>query len=99
MKKIKKKNLKMEKKDGQNVEFESSTLASPSAPSKFNYVLVFIYLIFLGFRLLFIFCQGYIHPDEFFQSPQVTSFSIFGFKDTFAWEFDPKFPCRTIVTP
>ncbi len=37
-----------------------------------------IYWILLLVRFVFIFCFGYIHPDEFFQSPSVASSVVFG---------------------
>ncbi|KYQ92481.1 hypothetical protein DLAC_11653 [Tieghemostelium lacteum] len=58
------------------------------------------YFIFLIFRFLIGLCStGYIHPDEYFQSPEITSQSIFQYRTFTAWEFDPKNPCRSIVIP
>ncbi|XP_062987782.1 GPI mannosyltransferase 4 [Elgaria multicarinata webbii] len=42
---------------------------------------------------------GYLHPDEFFQSPEVMAGSILDLKVHHPWEFLPKSPCRTIVFP
>lgn len=38
---------------------------------------------------------GYIHPDEWFQSPEVTASAIFGIKGYIPWEYSPEFPCRS----
>ena len=43
--------------------------------------------------------QSYIHPDEFFQSPEVVAGDLFGITAHRPWEFEPSFPCRTIVWP
>ncbi|EGG16558.1 glycosyltransferase [Cavenderia fasciculata] len=58
------------------------------------------YFICLLVRLIIgISSIGYIHPDEYFQSPEITASDIFNF-DTFrAWEYDPTNPCRSIIVP
>uniref|UniRef100_A0A2K5VWI9 Mannosyltransferase n=1 Tax=Macaca fascicularis TaxID=9541 RepID=A0A2K5VWI9_MACFA len=42
---------------------------------------------------------GYVHPDEFFQSPEVMAEDILGVQATRPWEFYPSSPCRTVVFP
>ncbi|CAM1332668.1 Uncharacterised protein r2_g4180 [Pycnogonum litorale] len=42
---------------------------------------------------------GYIYPDEFFQSNEITAGDIFGFKTVRAWEFNAENPVRSIVFP
>ncbi|CAH2247841.1 GPI mannosyltransferase 4 [Pelobates cultripes] len=42
---------------------------------------------------------GYLHPDEFFQSPEVMAGDILDLDINRPWEFLPTFPCRTVVTP
>ncbi|XP_066477166.1 GPI mannosyltransferase 4 [Tiliqua scincoides] len=42
---------------------------------------------------------GYLHPDEFFQSPEVMAGTILDLNVYHPWEFLPKSPCRTIVFP
>uniref|UniRef100_A0A8C6GA12 Mannosyltransferase n=1 Tax=Mus spicilegus TaxID=10103 RepID=A0A8C6GA12_MUSSI len=42
---------------------------------------------------------GYIHPDEFFQSPEVMAEDILGVQATRPWEFYPSSSCRTVVFP
>lgn len=46
-------------------------------------------------RILCIFLPGYIHPDEWFQSPEVMASRIFGTKGYIPWEYDPAYPCRS----
>ncbi|CAH6792246.1 GPI mannosyltransferase 4 isoform X1 [Phodopus roborovskii] len=42
---------------------------------------------------------GYIHPDEFFQSPEVMAEDILGVQASRPWEFYPSSSCRTVVFP
>ncbi|XP_062963606.1 GPI mannosyltransferase 4 [Cynocephalus volans] len=42
---------------------------------------------------------GYVHPDEFFQSPEVMAEDILGVQATRPWEFHPSSSCRTVVFP
>ncbi|GAB5588437.1 hypothetical protein Unana1_03337 [Umbelopsis nana] len=42
---------------------------------------------------------GYIQPDEFFQSPEITAGSAFDIEIFTPWEFDPASPARSIVPP
>nr|XP_051674911.1 GPI mannosyltransferase 4 [Oryctolagus cuniculus]XP_051674912.1 GPI mannosyltransferase 4 [Oryctolagus cuniculus]XP_051674913.1 GPI mannosyltransferase 4 [Oryctolagus cuniculus] len=42
---------------------------------------------------------GYVHPDEFFQSPEVMAEDILGLQATRPWEFYPSSSCRTVVFP
>ncbi|XP_059865918.1 GPI mannosyltransferase 4 [Delphinus delphis] len=42
---------------------------------------------------------GYVHPDEFFQSPEVMAEDVLGIKAARPWEFHPSSPCRTVVFP
>jgi len=59
--------------------------------------------LFVGLRFFAVFCAfGYLHPDGFFQSPEVLAEDIFGFDTDRPWEFTSKHvdaPARTIVTP
>uniref|UniRef100_A0A8C5MA14 Mannosyltransferase n=1 Tax=Leptobrachium leishanense TaxID=445787 RepID=A0A8C5MA14_9ANUR len=43
--------------------------------------------------------SGYLHPDEFFQSPEVMAGDILNLDINRPWEFLPTSPCRTVVTP
>ncbi|XP_018119103.1 GPI mannosyltransferase 4 [Xenopus laevis] len=43
--------------------------------------------------------KGYIHPDEFFQSPEVMAGDFLDLETNRPWEFLPTFPCRTILIP
>lgn len=42
---------------------------------------------------------GYIHPDEFFQNPEITSSRIFGIQTFTPWEYQPQNAARSIVAP
>ncbi|CAG8433436.1 1778_t:CDS:10 [Diversispora eburnea] len=42
---------------------------------------------------------GYIHPDEFFQSPEIMGESVLGFEVFKPWEFEQSPQCRSIVIP
>ncbi|XP_070322285.1 GPI mannosyltransferase 4 [Odocoileus virginianus] len=42
---------------------------------------------------------GYVHPDEFFQSPEVMAEDVLGVEAARPWEFHPSSPCRTVVFP
>ncbi|KAK1344013.1 hypothetical protein QTO34_014571 [Cnephaeus nilssonii] len=42
---------------------------------------------------------GYVHPDEFFQSPEVMAEDILGIEGARPWEFHPSSSCRTVVFP
>ncbi|XP_045707028.1 LOW QUALITY PROTEIN: GPI mannosyltransferase 4 [Phyllostomus hastatus] len=42
---------------------------------------------------------GYVHPDEFFQSPEVMAEDILGIEAARPWEFQPSSSCRTVVFP
>lgn len=43
--------------------------------------------------------SGYIHPDEFFQNPEITSSFIFGIQAFTPWEYQPQNAARSIVAP
>jgi len=60
-------------------------------PSRVYYLLVLLRLalVFVSF--------GYIHPDSFFQSPEVVAGELFGFDVEKTWEFEGPQPCRSIV--
>lgn len=55
----------------------------------------------VAFRFLLIIIpqNGYIHPDEFFQSSEITAGDIFNFQVHRPWEFNNTFPIRCIVFP
>ncbi|NXN24090.1 PIGZ mannosyltransferase, partial [Nycticryphes semicollaris] len=42
---------------------------------------------------------GYLHPDEFFQSPEVMAGDILNLQVYYPWEFLSSSPCRTVVFP
>ncbi|RZF39822.1 hypothetical protein LSTR_LSTR000470 [Laodelphax striatellus] len=43
--------------------------------------------------------NGYVHPDEFFQSIEVVAGSALGVESNPPWEFNSTFPVRSITTP
>ncbi|XP_075720175.1 GPI alpha-1,2-mannosyltransferase 4 isoform X2 [Rhinoderma darwinii] len=43
--------------------------------------------------------KGYLHPDEFFQSPEVIAGDILDLEITRPWEFLSASPCRTVLIP
>ncbi|XP_044147006.1 LOW QUALITY PROTEIN: GPI mannosyltransferase 4 [Bufo gargarizans] len=42
---------------------------------------------------------GYLHPDEFFQSPEVIAGDILDLETNRPWEFLASSPCRTVLIP
>ncbi|XP_042734266.1 GPI mannosyltransferase 4 [Lagopus leucura] len=42
---------------------------------------------------------GYLHPDEFFQSPEVMAGDVLNLRVHYPWEFLSSSPCRTAVFP
>lgn len=59
--------------------------------------MIYIFLCFL--RLICALSPGYIHPDEFFQSPEIMGGDVFGFEVFRPWEFEQYPQCRSIVIP
>ncbi|NWQ71355.1 PIGZ mannosyltransferase, partial [Neopipo cinnamomea] len=43
--------------------------------------------------------SGYLHPDEFFQAPEVMAGDILNLQVFYPWEFLSSSPCRTVVFP
>ncbi|KAF9358569.1 alpha 1,2 mannosyltransferase [Mortierella sp. AD094] len=58
-----------------------------------------IYLFLLSFRIYIAISPGYIHPDEFFQSAEITAGNIFDLDVNIPWEYRPELPCRSILIP
>jgi phosphatidylinositol glycan class Z len=42
---------------------------------------------------------GYIHPDEFFQNPEITASNIFNIQSFTPWEYSPEHASRSIIAP
>ncbi|XP_068811282.1 GPI mannosyltransferase 4 [Struthio camelus] len=42
---------------------------------------------------------GYLHPDEFFQAPEVMAGDVLNLQVYYPWEFRSSSPCRTVVFP
>ncbi|KAI8606153.1 Alg9-like mannosyltransferase family-domain-containing protein [Dissophora ornata] len=58
-----------------------------------------IYLFLLAVRVFIAVSPGYIHPDEFFQSAEITAGNIFHIDVNIPWEYKPELPCRSILIP
>ncbi|KAJ1728218.1 hypothetical protein LPJ61_004156, partial [Coemansia biformis] len=55
------------------------------------------YAVLLLARLLLAVCPAYIHPDEFFQAPEVVAGDVLGVDALRTWEFSLPAPVRSIV--
>ncbi|XP_041038816.1 GPI mannosyltransferase 4-like isoform X1 [Carcharodon carcharias] len=60
-----------------------------------------MWLILGGIRVLWCLAPqtGYIHPDEFFQSPEVMAGDILNLKTFRTWEFNTSYPSRSVLFP
>ncbi|KAI9029040.1 Alg9-like mannosyltransferase family-domain-containing protein [Phycomyces nitens] len=58
-----------------------------------------LYVAFLWFRWLVSSLPGYLHPDEFFQSPEITAGPMLGVETSIPWEYSPAHASRSIVIP
>ena len=59
-----------------------------------------LYALLLVLRALAVLLPGYVHADEFFQSPEILAGDVFGAEVNPPWEFDPAgTPARSIVPP
>ncbi|KAI9060016.1 glycosyltransferase family 22 protein [Trametes sanguinea] len=58
----------------------------------------YAYLGLVTLRVCFAFLgTGYIHPDEYFQNGEVVAGNNLGISSQLTWEWDPIFPCRSIL--
>jgi phosphatidylinositol glycan class Z len=64
-------------------------------PSDFKKLFLFLYLL----RLLLALAPGYVHPDEFFQSPEISAGHVLSVRNWIPWEYDTNYPCRSIIFP
>lgn len=56
------------------------------------------YYVLVAFRFFFVCGTGYIHPDEFFQSPEISAQDILNLRAYRPWEFtDSSGPLRSIA--
>lgn len=60
---------------------------------------VFLYAVLVWIRWIASTAPGYIHPDEYFQSPEITSRTVFGIETFIPWEFTAEHAARSIVPP
>ncbi|XP_038671822.1 GPI mannosyltransferase 4-like [Scyliorhinus canicula] len=60
-----------------------------------------MWLVLGGVRVLWCLAPqtGYIHPDEFFQSPEVMAGDILNLKTFRTWEFNTSYPSRSVLFP
>ncbi|KAJ2283062.1 alpha 1,2 mannosyltransferase [Coemansia sp. RSA 370] len=56
-----------------------------------------LYVVLLAARILFAVSPAYIHPDEYFQAPEVSASDIFGIDALRTWEFTGEAPVRSII--
>ncbi|CAG8471555.1 3280_t:CDS:10 [Acaulospora morrowiae] len=64
-----------------------------------NNLLPYFYFLLCVIRLWCSLLPGYIHPDEFFQSPEIMGEDVLGFEVYRPWEFEQSPQCRSIVIP
>ncbi|KAI6250759.1 GPI mannosyltransferase [Erysiphe necator] len=55
-----------------------------------------IYLILILVRLYFALSPSYLHPDEYFQGPEVIAGRIFNYPVRLTWEFESSNPIRSV---
>lgn len=60
---------------------------------------VFLYAVLVWIRWIASTGSGYIHPDEYFQNPEITSRIVFGIESFVPWEFTAEHAARSIVPP
>lgn len=54
------------------------------------------YLVLLLARLLFAISPSYLHPDEFFQGPEIIAGELYGLPVVRTWEWTVKTPIRSV---
>ncbi|ORX56860.1 Alg9-like mannosyltransferase [Hesseltinella vesiculosa] len=57
------------------------------------------YIVLVGIRLLLALSPGYIHPDEYFQSPEIMARSMLNIDAFVPWEYQPEHAARSILIP
>ncbi|PVU91300.1 hypothetical protein BB560_006134, partial [Smittium megazygosporum] len=70
-------------------------LTKPNLITMVKYKRIYYFLLLV--RFLAIFLPGYIHPDQFFQGPEVSAGDLLSIPVIRTWEFDPDLPCRSIL--
>ncbi|KAI8374420.1 GPI mannosyltransferase [Radiomyces spectabilis] len=61
------------------------------------YVILYVGLLWL--RWMASSLPGYVHPDEYCQSPEITAGSVFNIETFTPWEYQPQHAARSIVIP
>lgn len=64
-----------------------------------NKVTLLSIFMLLWLRWLTATLPGYIHPDEFFQNPEITSAKIFNIHTLTPWEYQAQHASRSILSP
>lgn len=64
-----------------------------------NIDLVNNFLLFIRFLMVIKPCPGYIHPDEYFQSPELMAHHVLNLKANVTWEWKEDTPIRNIFHP
>ncbi|KAG2224178.1 hypothetical protein INT45_001296 [Circinella minor] len=57
------------------------------------------YTVLLWLRWTLSTSPGYIHPDEYFQSPEVAAGYIYNIKSFTPWEYQPEHAARSVLVP
>ncbi|KAI8143935.1 Alg9-like mannosyltransferase family-domain-containing protein [Fennellomyces sp. T-0311] len=60
---------------------------------------VIFYVVLLWLRWSISSSPGYIHPDEYFQSPEVTAGAVLDISTFTPWEFQPAHAARSVLVP
>jgi phosphatidylinositol glycan class Z len=60
---------------------------------------VVVYVVLLWLRWMMASLPGYIHPDEFFQSPEITARAVLKVDTLIPWEFHSDYAARSILIP
>ncbi|CDS07736.1 hypothetical protein LRAMOSA01685 [Lichtheimia ramosa] len=59
----------------------------------------FLYGALLWVRWIASSTPGYVHPDEYFQSPEITANAILNIDSYIPWEFEKENAIRAVIPP
>lgn len=62
-------------------------------------MLKFLYGALLWVRWIASSTPGYVHPDEYFQSPEITANAILNIDSYIPWEFEKENAIRAVIPP
>lgn len=60
---------------------------------------IVVYSVLVWLRWIASSTPGYVHPDEYFQSPEITAGTVLGVETLTPWEYQPIHAARSIVVP